>query len=207
LAFHPSAQRLAIGSGNRLQLVELDAVGKETRRRKLGSDLYVVIGTGFTPNGQHLGATTFGPGAYLLDGEDLKQIAFTPSPEELFGGLSFSADGKRMAFAKKFQGAQELMLWEPRSGKPPRSVARETGTDVISAVAFAPGGRQIAHGGTHGGPIKLQDIVSGQSDSYATGGHGNLNALAFSPDGTLLAATFSDGSVVVWDVVAEKDEG
>src|SRR5262249_49930273 len=35
LAFHPAGRRLAIGSGNRLQVVGLDADGKETGRRVL----------------------------------------------------------------------------------------------------------------------------------------------------------------------------
>jgi WD40 repeat protein len=137
----------------------------------------------------------------LLDGATLEQIAFLPSPLELFGGLSFSADGKLMAFANKSAGAQELFLWEPQSGQSPRFVTRETGGAVISAVAFAPGGRQIAHAGTWGGPVKLHDLVSEQSQSHATGEHGNVTALAFSPEGRLLAATCSDGSVLAWDVV------
>jgi len=92
-------------------------------------------------------------------------------------------------------------VWEPQTDRPPRFVTQETDGAVISALAFAPGGRQIAHAGTHGGPVKLHDLVTGQSVSSATGNHGNVTGLAFSPDGSLLAVTCTDGTVLGWDVV------
>jgi len=208
LAFHPSARRLAIGTGGNSQLIDLDAAGKEINRRKFPIQQYVVIGAAFTPDGRYLGTTSFRPGAYLLDGATLEQIAYVESPKgvEIFTGLSFSADGKRMAYARRLVNSQELFVWEPRTDRPPEFVTRETEGAVISAVAFAPGSRQIAHGGTHGGPVKLHDLETGQSVSYATGEHGNVTALGFSPDGSLLAATCTDGSVLAWDVAPDNKQ-
>jgi len=207
LAFHPSARRLAVGTGGNLQLINLDAAGKEIKRLKLPEGQYVVIGLAFTPDGRHLGATAFQPGAYLLDGATLQQIAFAASPEgvELSAGLSFSPDGKRMAYGRKFlkTNFQDLFVWEPQTDRPPQLVKGTEGA-VISAVAFAPGGRQIAHGGTFSGPIKLQDLESGQSVSFATGENGNVTGLAFSPDGSLLAATCTEGNVLAWDVLPAR---
>jgi serine/threonine protein kinase len=203
LAFHPSARRLAVGTGGDLQLLDLDAAGLEIKRRKFPERQYVVTGLAFTPDGRQLGSTAFGPGAYLLDGATLDKIAFVANPEnvELFAGLSFSADGKRMAYARKMAKSQELWVWEPQTDRPPQYVTRETDGAVISALAFAPGGRQIAHAGTHGGPVKLHDLVTGQSAPHATGAHGNVTGLAFSPDGRQLAVTCTDGTVLGWDVV------
>jgi WD40 repeat protein len=108
-----------------------------------------------------------------------------------------------VAFAKKFekQRLHELYEWEPMAGRPPRLVTSEKDNAVISAVAYAPGGRQIAHAGTHGGPVKLHDLDSGESVAYPTGDNGNVNALAFSPDGRFLAATCSRGAVLLWKVL------
>jgi serine/threonine protein kinase len=204
LAFHPSARRLAIGTGGEVQLLELESTGEEIKRRKFPESQYVVIGLGFTPDGRQLGTTSFQPGAYLLDGTTLNKLAFAPTSDkaELFAGLSFSADGKRMAYARKRRESQELLLWEPLTGRQPRLVASETGGSVINALAFAPGGRQIAHAGTFHGPVKLQDLGNGQSVSYATGDHGNVTGLTFSPDGRQLAVTCTDGTVLGWDVVS-----
>jgi serine/threonine protein kinase len=204
LAFHPSsARRLAVGTGGDVQLLDLDGAGQEIQRRKFPERQWVVSGLAFTPDGRHLGTTAFQPGAFLLDGATLDKIAFLASPEgvELFAGLSFSPDGKRMAYARKMAKSQELFVWEPQTDRPPQFVTRETDGAVISALAFAPGGRQIAHAGTWGGPVKLHDLVDGQSESHATGAHGNVTGLAFSPDGRLLAVTCTDGTVLAWDVV------
>jgi hypothetical protein len=205
LAFHPSGRRLAIGSGNQLQLIDLDADGKESKRQRLPGEQWVFTGVAFTPDGRHLGGTTFKPGAYLLDGATLQEIAFLPSTEEIFAGLSFSADGRRMAFGKRMADtSQELQLWDLKSDQQARCVTVETGGAGICAVAFAPGDRQIAHGGTFGGPIKLHDLVSGQAQLFPTNVNGNVYGLGFSPDGRLLAATCSEGSVLAWDVVQDK---
>jgi hypothetical protein len=204
LAFHPSARQLAIGTGSNVQIIDLDVAGKEMQRRKFSEQgLWVVTGIAFTPDGRHLGATTYGPGAYFFDGATLKKTAFWPNPENvlLFAGLSFSADGKRMALARKYPAAHELFVWEPQTDRPPQLLTTESNGAVISAVAFAPGGRQLAHGGTHGGPVKLYDLESGVSLSFPIDVPGNVTAMAFSPDGKLLAATCSEGSVLMWDVV------
>jgi WD40 repeat protein len=71
---------------------------------------------------------------------------------------------------------------------------------VISGVAFAPGGRQVAYTGTYGGPVTLFDLETGATFSYPTGDNGNLTGLAFSPDGLLLAVTCSKGAVLAWEV-------
>jgi WD40 repeat protein len=210
LAFHPSGRRLAIGSGDRLQVIRLDADAREIGRQALqtrAGELWVATGVAFTPDGRYLGAVTFKPGAYFLNGSTLEKVdSFAITPREvLVAGLTFSADGKRMVFARKHEqrGLHELYVWEPGTGRPPRVVTSEQGGAVISGVAFAPGGRQVAHGGTHGGPVKLYDLETGESLAYPTGDNGNVTGLAFSPDGRLLAATCSKGSVLAWEVVPD----
>jgi hypothetical protein len=217
LAFHPSGRRLAIGAGSCVQLIDLDDDGKETGKRKEllegSGGIWYVTGVAFTSDGKHLGATGYKPGAYFLDGSTLQKLdsfKVVPNDEELIAGLSFSSDGRRVALvrnAKKRQ-VQELLVWEPTTGQPLRLLTQEKLPEVISAVAFAPGDRQIAHGGTHGGPVKLYDLETGKSREYSTGKNGNLTGMAFSPEGGLFAATFSWGSVLLWDVLPaeEKDK-
>jgi hypothetical protein len=200
LAFHPSAKRLAVGSGGQLLLIDLDDDAREVKRQRLPGSQYVIAAVAFTPDGRRLGAASFEPGGYLLDGTSLTQIDFVARREHNFVGLAFSADGKRVAFGT----SHELWLWETSTTGSPTLVTTEPGNAVINAVAFAPGDRQIVHGGTFGGPVKLHDLATGRSTTFPTNAMGNVTGLAFSPDGRLLAATCTDGSVLAWDVIPEK---
>jgi WD40 repeat protein len=208
LAFHPSGRRLAVGGSDRLVVLDVNDAGKETRRQRLPDTQWVFTTVAFTPDGKYLGATTYSPGTYLLDAVTLKQLDFLALPKEAeaYAGLTFSADGKRMAFVRRGSSGRthELLLWEPQTGRAPQLLTTETDGSSIYAVAFAPGGRQIAHGGTHAGPLKLLDLASGETQTFPTHGTGNMWGLAFSPDGKLLGATFSDGSVLLWDVVPDR---
>jgi WD40 repeat protein len=168
-------------------------------------EVWTVTGVAFTPDGKHLGAAAYAPGAFFLDAVSLKRIDVFPigADERLFAGLSIAADGKRIALARKQEQwpLHELYVWEPTTGRPPRLVTSEKDGAVISAVAFAPGGVQVAHAGTHSGPVKLHDLESGESAAYPTGDNGNVTGLAFSPDGRFLAATCSKGNVLLWEVL------
>jgi WD40 repeat protein len=208
LAFDPSGRRLAVGSGNRLQVIHLDDAGRETSRQTLRGEPdepWAVTGVAFTPDGKHLAATSFKPGAYFLDGLTLQRVDSFPisSGEVLYAGVALSADGKRMAFARKHEQRRlhDLFVWEPASGRPPRLLTTEKDNAAISTLAFAPGGRQVAHAGTHSGPVKLHDLERAESLAFPTGASANVTALAFSPDGLLLAATCTEGSVLTWEVV------
>src|SRR5262249_1381326 len=65
----------------------------------------------------------------------------------------------------------------------------------VKAVAFAPGGQTLACGGFDG--LTLFDARAGRPNRWL--GPGEVRALAFSPDGKLLAADQGGTGVVLWD--------
>ncbi len=72
-----------------------------------------------------------------------------------------------------------------------------------AALAISPDGKTIASAG--GSEIHLWDAATGERKQTLTGGHVEpVKGLAYSPDGTSLAAGDDKGRLVVWDVVGGK---
>lgn len=87
------------------------------------------------------------------------------------------------------------------------------GKEHIAALAVTSDGRMIASGGDRwagepskviGGVIKLWDALTGRELASLPGHSKVISGLAFSPDGSLLASSSDDGTVIVWDVANRK---
>lgn len=96
------------------------------------------------------------------------------------------------------------------SYSPTRTVAYPSGVSLASgAVALSPDGKTLAVGpadpSSAGGGVYFWDTANGHYlGSISTPGHGGVNAMAFSPGGTLLATATSSGAYV-WDVRTRKE--
>jgi WD40 repeat protein len=121
--------------------------------------------------------------------------------------VAFSPDGRTVAaiartFSRGNDGSesaeQTIHLWEYATGKP--TVRIPVGKDRLTAVAFSPNGRALATAGK--GVLQLHDVATGQQLLAYRGQEAevSLAALAFSPDGTRLAAGYADSTALVWDL-------
>jgi WD40 repeat protein len=112
-------------------------------------------------------------------------------------GIAFSPDGKWLATGG--YGA-EAKLWNAKSGElahslevPPKHVKVDGGL----TVAFSPNGNNLAVGNRNH-VTRLYEVETGKLlhtlDKRMT------HEIRFSPDGKVLAATYVDGSIGIWDV-------
>src|SRR5262249_31945376 len=69
---------------------------------------------------------------------------------------------------------------------------------AVSAVAFAPDGRELV-AGTESGLVELWDAGTGRLLRTSDGGCGPISAAAIALDGATCAAGTETGRIVVWD--------
>ncbi|MEU8898081.1 TIR domain-containing protein [Nocardia sp. NPDC048505] len=117
-------------------------------------------------------------------------------------GFAISPDGTRIAL-----GGHDIAVtvWDIETG---RQVGVPIGRDVApEEFVFAPDGNRLATS-AGSGPIIVWDIVSGQPVADTVAGHvGDIQALAFDREGTLVASVGSDNSMRIWNAVTGKYVG
>ena len=136
------------------------------------------------------------------DGELLRLVEELPVATF---ALSFSPDGKYLAAAGV---DRTVYLFDTKSWQIERKLSGQP--EMISALAFSPDGRQLVTGGfsefTVQDPVKvlLWDVASGQVVRSVTSAH-RVEAVAFSPDGALMAASDREKAIQIWSARATAD--
>jgi WD40 repeat protein len=107
-----------------------------------------------------------------------------------------SPDGRYLAVL----GYSSMYLYDlPALGKP-RQIKASTNFGDFRSLAFHPDGKTMAM--IHGGPtlVKVYDLATLRLKDKYQWKVGQLDSVAYSPDGLLAAAGGREGKVVVWDV-------
>ncbi|OAI54042.1 hypothetical protein AYO44_03935 [Planctomycetaceae bacterium SCGC AG-212-F19] len=99
---------------------------------------------------------------------------------------------------------RQLQLWSVADRKV--LLTLEGHTDLVTAVAFAPGAQTLA---TASGDktVRLWDATTGKAQATLQGHTKRVTSLAFAPDGKTLASGSEDASVILWDLAARKQRG
>jgi WD40 repeat protein len=158
------------------------------------------ISAALSPSGKVLATAAVGDGVWLWDVTKMREICTThvPPGEPTSEGYSaaFSSDGRLLVVGV----GGGCTLWDTDFMMFARSF--RGGENYTCSVAISPNNRIVAAGDTNW-TVTLWDTASGTvlrtlALDPAEYSSGDVSAVAFSPDGTLLAAAAGSG-VFIWD--------
>ena len=139
------------------------------------------------------------PGGKLIrESSDGKREPFVERHSFLAAG--FTPDSKSVLTADT---AGTLRVWETATGKELRQFERCLG--YCSPIAFLSDGATVAAGGRNYNSICLCDVSTGRRCWPGDDRQSAIHAVAFSPDGTLLASGGDDNRVRLWNTATAKE--
>jgi RNA polymerase sigma factor (sigma-70 family) len=166
------------------------------RWRHIGTIISVV----YSPDGKTIATSELNEGPLILwdaaTGKELRRIEEEPG---IRGGVAFSPDGKKLAWAKE---GSWVGLWDVATGKLLRRLTNRNGM-AGGCVAFSSDGKTLAN--SLGNFVALFDVRTG-AERRRLEGHPDpmIASMAFSPDGKILAAGGWNKALVLWDTTTTK---
>ena len=210
LAFSPDGATLASASDDHTAIVWDVATGRarETLRGHGGG----IHGVAFSPDGRTLYTCSFDGSVIVWDLTGTRRLVRQlPGAAGQVVGVAFSPCDRTLLAVTQLGGP--VMLWDLKQGS-------QVGGSLLKSgwtAAFSPDGRVLAAANHADGSAVLFDVATharvgpvlhppyGRINDPGYGK--DINGIAFSPDGKLLATTGTDGSIVLWDRATQGPVG
>jgi dipeptidyl aminopeptidase/acylaminoacyl peptidase len=204
IAFTPDGKTVATGTGA-YRAAGLHEGMVRIWDRDTGKLLHLLVGHGpavaslaFSPDGKLLAAGTWDARVQIWDVATGQERCGLEHPAGV-ASVAFAPDGKTLAAATLADRAgYSVHLWDVTTGRERRRLQGrfgDRGSPVL--VRYTPDGATVVAKVRDTGPFLLWDAVTGQEHAEIPWGSG-VQAFAFSPDGTLLAAD-SEVDIILLD--------
>jgi WD40 repeat protein/tRNA A-37 threonylcarbamoyl transferase component Bud32/Flp pilus assembly protein TadD len=201
IAFHPDGDRL-VSCGMDGTVKVWDAFADPEALRVQGRGGIRSTGAEFSPDGQWLLTVGLDGLIQLRDTDSgrlvrsLRSLGRLPPFQNCWP--AFSPDSSRVAIGLP---GEPVTIHEVRSGRVLQTLPEKK---CFSAVAFAPGGRQLAVAGNDGS-VRLWDTRSAKETATLQAPAGAVLQVRYSADGRWLGAMSESGQTIrVWDVATGK---
>jgi WD40 repeat protein len=199
VSFSPSGEFLALGSANGVLRILDVASGQKQWSHRFSAGVSLIS---FSLDGEIIAVGSDNNSLWLCEGDSGKVIQATESDAPgVFGGIAFSPDGTVLASSAV---DNTVRLYDGKTGVEVQVLKGPS--DIAISMGFSSDGNRLAAGAFHG-VTWLWNAKKGRA-IHAYGNYLYEVGIAgadISPDGSLVAAGATDGSVRVWEAGTEYE--